>query len=102
MSILDGAAMVNMLQAGTAKTFDHYATSVFIPYITSQLQNIVRLDIILDVYIQDSLKIDTRNKRGKGVRRHIESSSAAPSKCNEFLHTDDNTTESSSVNSRKS
>ena len=31
VSILDGAAIVNMLQPGTAKTFDDYATNVFMP-----------------------------------------------------------------------
>ena len=41
MSILDGAAIV---KPGTAKTFDDYAKGVYIPYITSQLQNVVRLD----------------------------------------------------------
>ena len=37
--ILDGAAIVNMLKPGTAKTFQDYATLVFLPYITAQLRN---------------------------------------------------------------
>ena len=37
ISILDGAAIVNMLQPGTTKTFDDYATNVFMPYIELQL-----------------------------------------------------------------
>ena len=45
VSILDGTAIVKMLQPGTAKTFNDHATTVFIPYIISQLQNTVRLDI---------------------------------------------------------
>ena len=50
VSIFDGAAIVNMLQPGTARTFDDYAKCVFIPYVTTQLQNLLRLDIIWDVY----------------------------------------------------
>ena len=78
VSILDGAAIVNMLQPGTAKTFDDYAKYIFIPYITSLLQNAVRLDIIWDVYIHDSLKVDARNKRVKGIGRPVEPSSLIP------------------------
>ena len=93
VSIFDGAALVNMLQPGTAKTFKDYATNVFIPYITSQLQNLVRLDIIWDVYMHDTLKTDARNKRGKGTRRRVEPSSLIPKKWSEFLRIDDNKTE---------
>ena len=37
-TILDGAAIVNMVRPGTAKTFQDHATDVFMPYIMSQLQ----------------------------------------------------------------
>ncbi len=37
--IIDGAAIVNMLRPGNAKTFEDYASDVFLPYITSQLQH---------------------------------------------------------------
>jgi len=93
VTILDGAAIVNMLQPGAAKTFQDYATDVFVPYITSQLQHVTRLDIIWDVYTPESLKADTRSKRGKGVRRRVEPSSAIPGNWHDFLHIDDNKTE---------
>ena len=92
-SILDGAAIVNMLQPGTAKTSSDYAIGGLILYITSQLHNIVRLDIIWDVYKYDSLKINACHKRGKGVRRHVESSSVIPGRWQSFLCIDDNKTE---------
>lgn len=66
---LDGAAVVQMLNPGTAKTFQDYADSIFVPYAKSQLEKTSRLDIIWDVYIPDSLKGTTRQKRGKGIRR---------------------------------
>ena len=54
--ILDGAAIVNMLAPGTTKTFSEYATQVFLPYVTSQLQHASRVDVVFDEYLPDSLK----------------------------------------------
>lgn len=48
--ILDGAPIINMLPPGTAKTFNQYASQVFLPYITSQLQYTSRVGIVLDDY----------------------------------------------------
>jgi hypothetical protein len=93
VNILDGAAIVNMLRPGTAKTFQDYANGVFLPYISSQLQQVIRLDIVWDVYMPDSLKAHTRSKRGKGVRRRVAPSSAVPGNWHEFLRIDDNKTE---------
>ena len=91
VSILDGAGIVNMLRPGTAKTFKAYATDVFVHYILSQLQHVERLDIIWDRYIADSLKSETRSKRGKGIRQRVEPRSAVPGNWQEFLRIDDKT-----------
>ena len=64
---LDGAAVVQMLHPGTARTFQDYADMVFNSYISSQLQSANQIDIVWDVYIRDSLKATTRENRGKGV-----------------------------------
>ena len=68
--ILDGAAIINMLQPGLAKTFRDFATGIFVLYTASQLQHVSRLDIICDVYqyVPESLKADTHNNKGKGIR----------------------------------
>ena len=55
-NILDGAAIVNKLRPGAAKTFQDYAVDVFLPYITPLLQHVTRLDIIWDKYLAESLK----------------------------------------------
>ena len=47
---LDGAAMLQMLKPGTAKNFQDYADSVFVPYVKSLLEKTRRLDIIWDVW----------------------------------------------------
>ena len=62
------------------------------PYITSQLQHVSRLDIIWDVYVPESLKADTRSKRGKGVRRRVEPLNVIPGNWPEFLRISDNKT----------
>lgn len=93
VAILDGAAIVNMLQPGAAKTFLEYAQSVFSPYILSQLRQVERLDIVWDQYLTDSLKTEARSKRGKGVRRRVEPSSVIPGNWQAFLRIDDNKTE---------
>ena len=51
------------------------------------------MDIVWDVYLPESLKADTRRKRGRGVRRRVEAASAIPSNWKEFLRIDDNKTE---------
>ena len=37
--IIDGAALINMLRPGAAKTFDEYANNVFLPHLQAQLRN---------------------------------------------------------------
>ncbi|CAH3151254.1 unnamed protein product [Porites lobata] len=76
--ILDGSVLVNMLRPGSAKTFSDYASQVFLPYVASQLQQASRVDIVWDEYRPDSLKAETRVKRGKGVRRRVKASTPIP------------------------
>ena len=75
---LDGAAVVQMLNSGTAKTFLDYAEQVCLPYVSAQLENTTRVDIVWDVYQTDSLKGTTRQKRGNGVRRRVVPTAAIP------------------------
>ena len=91
--ILDGAAITNMLAPGGTKTFSDYATQVFLPYITSQLQHAIRVDVVWDEYMPDSLKADTRTKRGRGIRRRVEPSSSIPRNWQAFLRIDENKVE---------
>ena len=86
--LLYGAAIVNMFRPDFAKTFSDYATQVFLPYITSQLQHVNRLDIVWDEYIADSLKAETRTR--KGIRRRVEPSNTILANWQEFLRINDN------------
>jgi len=77
-TIIDGAVVVQMMSPGTARTFKEYAVNVFMPYIMRQLQTVKRVDVVWDVYRQDSLKTTTREKRGSGTRRRVTSPSQIP------------------------
>ena len=89
----DGAAVVQMLNPRMAKTFQEYADLVFLPYVSNQLATTQRVDIVWDVYIPDSLKGTTRQKRGKGIRRRVAPTTLIPKNWNDFLHVDENKTE---------
>ena len=90
---LDAAAIIQILSPGTAKTFQDYANSVFVPYVLSQLQKTRRVDIIWDRYLPDSLKGTTRQKRGRGVRRRVSPNTTIPKNWKDFLRADENKTE---------
>ena len=88
--VLDGAAIIQMLKPGTAKTFLEYASQVFIPYILGQLQHASRLDLVWDNYVIDSLKATARAKRGKAVCRRVVESAPIPKNWQDFLRVDIN------------
>ena len=79
-TILDGAAVVQMLNPGTSRTFQEYGERVFAPYIYAQLEKSSRIDLVWDVYLPDSLKASTREKRGKGTRKRVAPSTVMPKK----------------------
>ncbi|KAJ8351860.1 hypothetical protein SKAU_G00233360 [Synaphobranchus kaupii] len=91
--ILDGAAIIQMMKPAGANTFDEYTQQVFIPYISSQLRSVSRVDLIWDTYKDDSLKGTARAKRGKGVRRRVVGKAAIPGNWHNFLWVDSNKTE---------
>lgn len=91
--MFDGAVVVQMLHPRTVKTFKDYSQEVFIPYVSSQLQDTRRVDAVWDVYLKDSLKASMREKRGKGTRRRVLSSAYVPKNWNDFLRVDKNKTE---------
>lgn len=91
--ILDGAVAINFLQPQGAKTFDEYARKIFVPYVRAQLQYASRLDVVWDQYRTDSLKSQTREKRGKGIRRRVDGPTNLPGNWQQFLRIDANKAE---------
>ena len=91
--ILDGAAIINMLKPIGVKKFQDYATHVFLPFIKAQLRNVPRIDIIWDVYLEDSLKSTAREIQGRGIRQRVDASNTIPGNWQGFLRLADKKTE---------
>ena len=88
--VMDGAALVQMLNPGKCQTFADYASTTFVPNIKSNLSTVQRLDLVWDQYFCGSLKAATRTKRGSGIRRRVSSTSLIPKMWANFLHVDEN------------
>ena len=52
-----------------------------------------RVDVVFDVYKSDSLKSDTRARRGDGIRQHVSADGKVARNWQQFLRTDENKTE---------
>ena len=83
---IDGAALVHLLPTTSISTFDQYADSVFLPHLRRQLEKCVHLDVVWDVYIIDSIKASTREKRGQGIRRKVAGKNIVPTNWMGFLY----------------
>ena len=91
--ILDGAAIIQMLKPTAVNNFGDYANQIFIPYLKYKLRDATRLDLVWDIYREDSLKSMARLKRGEGVRRRVSATAAIPRNWQGFLRVDENKTE---------
>lgn len=91
--IIDGAALVHTKIPGASKTFDEYAKDVILPHVENCARNHRRIDIVFDVYYDDSLKGEAREKRGSGGRRKVTGNSRPPKSWYTFLRCDENKTE---------
>ena len=85
--------MYQCLPQEPLKTFGDYTNTIFMPYIRRQLEHVNRLDIVWDAYDPNSLKANTREKRGTGIRRRVEAASNVPSNWQSFLRVNENKAE---------
>ena len=94
-TIIDGAVIVQIVKPGIrmATSFKEYADFVFKPYILKQPVAVQRVDVVWDVYREDSFKSTTRERWGTGSQRRVASSSKLPKNWKGFLHVGDNKTE---------
>ena len=75
-SIIDGAALVNVLKPAMSETFDDDASMLMEHTRRQFVGSVCRVDITLDVYKSDSLKTEDltasrRRKRGRGTRSEL-------------------------------
>jgi len=94
VKIVDGAALVHILDPkkskASVKTFKDYSQLVFLPYLERMLQDVVRLDVVWDVYKEDSLKAQTRQNRGSGNNLRVANNTNMPINWKNFLRCDSN------------
>lgn len=88
--VLDGSAIINMLNPKECKTFNDYASYVVQPYIEHHLRSADRLDLVFDRYFENSLNSSTRSNRGSGVRRLLKANGSMPNNWSTFLRCDEN------------
>ena len=94
VKIVDGAALVHILDPKksqvSVKMFHDYAQILFLPYKERMLQDVVRIDIVWDTYVEDSLKAQTRMNRGSGIHLRVSNSTNIPVDWKSFLRCDAN------------
>ena len=81
--IIDGAAFVHMLDPHKStipfRTFRGYSQLAFLPYIKHLPQDVVRVDIVWDIYKEKSLKTQTRQDCGSGNHLRVDNTTKIPS-----------------------
>ena len=89
--IVDGAALVQMTPPQDVKTFGDYAKT-FSEKVRKELKDadLTRIDIVFDRYFKQSLKLQTKEKRGSGVHISFKPSTPIVKNCSKFLRVDEN------------
>ena len=92
--VFDGAAIVQMVKSQAAKTYGEYSKTVFWPFIlNSKDGSFSRIDVVFDVYTEGSLKAETRERRGRGVRIAVKESTPVWKNWQQFLKVEENKSE---------
>ena len=92
-NVLDRAAIVHMVRPGACGTFEEYSQQMFLPYITSQLETVNRVDIVCDRYLTSSLKpstMDHRRRSGTVQRQRVIGGIPIPANWEAFLRSNAN------------
>ena len=91
--VFDGAAVVQMIRSSAAKTYGEYSKNIFWPFILNSEGTITRIDVVFDVYTVESLKAETRERRGKGIRISVKVDTPVWKNWQQFLQVDENKSE---------
>ena len=88
--IMDGAFLVHFITPFANSTFKQYANKLYDNLKLNLMRECQRVDLVFDVYIENSLKAATRAKRGKGVRRRVAAETKIPGNWSNFLRDEKN------------
>ena len=83
--VVDGGAIVHILNISYVQTFAEYADKVFLAFIKRELRQLARIDVVWDRYLPGSIKDSTRKKRGSGIRVKVGYQARIPSNWKAFL-----------------
>lgn len=85
----DGAVIIHFINTTGVKTFGEYSLKLqqYFSQFTSKFQ---RVDVVWDVYEQDSTKGDAREKRGTGRVQRVDSNLNVPRNWSNFLKVNEN------------
>ena len=93
MKVIDGAAFVNMNPPRSSSPYGNYCEEELFRRIRYASQHTERLDIIFDVYQENSLKSQTRENRGEGIRGSVRKDTPICKNFQKFMRNDSNKTE---------
>ena len=86
--IIDGAAFVNMNMPRKSETLGEYSDELA-EKINTYCRNTGRVDVIFDTHLPDSIKSETRENRGSGMRVIVKDATPIPRKFSNFMRNDD-------------
>ncbi|ELU15800.1 hypothetical protein CAPTEDRAFT_215744 [Capitella teleta] len=89
-ALLDGAVVVQMVRPKNSTTFGDYCADVFLQYVFIMLKTKDWVDIVFDVYKDNSLKSGIRQQGGTGIRRRVTLSTKIPGNWASFLRVSQN------------
>ena len=92
VKIVDGAAFVHMNAPKACKNYGEYC-DVLQQKIRLLANNVLRLDMVFDMYEEKSIKSQTRQRRGHGVRVSVQKQTPIYKNFHEFMRNDQNKTE---------
>jgi len=92
MKVLDGAAFVNMNPPRDATTFGGYCGELK-DKLKAIGKGLTRLDVVFDIYKEGSLKSQTRENRGAGIRVSVRENTPVLKNFTSFMRNDLNKTE---------
>ena len=91
--VIDGVAFVNMNRPKLSTTYWKYCEDELLSKLKFTFQNTKRLDLVFDVYNENSLKSQTRENRGGEIRISVRKDTPICKDFQKFMRNETNKTE---------
>ena len=77
-TVVENPVLVNMYQPTGLRTFKEYFEERLGPFLQEKLVYVNRLDVVWDIYLENGLKMVTRQKCGDGSRKKVTGTTIMP------------------------